>query len=43
VKKLTFYREELETWVEVVESGVREELDLNGIWERLKEQPRRRR
>jgi glyoxylase-like metal-dependent hydrolase (beta-lactamase superfamily II) len=38
VKKLTFYRGELETWVEVVESGVREGLDLNGIWELLKEQ-----
>jgi len=38
VKKLTFYRSELETWCEVVERGVREGLDLNGIWEVLKEQ-----
>ncbi len=38
VKKLSFYKGELETWGEVVESGVREGLDLNGIWELLKEQ-----
>jgi glyoxylase-like metal-dependent hydrolase (beta-lactamase superfamily II) len=36
-KKLRFYREELETWNEVVESGVREGLDANGVWELLKE------
>lgn len=38
VKKLTFYRSELETWCEVVERCVREGLNLNGIWEVLKEQ-----
>jgi glyoxylase-like metal-dependent hydrolase (beta-lactamase superfamily II) len=38
VKKLTFYRSELKTWIEVVEMGVREGLDLNGVWELLKEQ-----
>ena len=38
VKKLTFYKGELEIWGEVVENGVQEGLDLNGIWELLKEQ-----
>jgi glyoxylase-like metal-dependent hydrolase (beta-lactamase superfamily II) len=37
-KKLRFYREELQTWNEVIEKGVRERLDRNGIWELLKEQ-----
>ncbi|MGD0805072.1 MAG: MBL fold metallo-hydrolase [Candidatus Bathyarchaeia archaeon] len=38
VKKLVFYRGELQTWGEVVGRGVKEGLDLNGIWELLKEQ-----
>jgi glyoxylase-like metal-dependent hydrolase (beta-lactamase superfamily II) len=38
VKKLTFYKGELQTWIEVVERGVKEGLDLNGIWELLIEQ-----
>ncbi len=38
VKKLTFYRGELSLWAEVVERGVREGMDLNGVWELLKEQ-----
>jgi glyoxylase-like metal-dependent hydrolase (beta-lactamase superfamily II) len=37
-KKLRFYKEELETWNGVVESGVKEGLDINGVWELLKEQ-----
>jgi glyoxylase-like metal-dependent hydrolase (beta-lactamase superfamily II) len=36
-KKLRFYKEELETWNEVVEAGVKEEMDRNGVWELLKE------
>jgi len=38
VKNLSFYRGELQLWAEIVERGVREGLDLNGIWEMLKEQ-----
>ena len=38
VKKLGFYREELQTWAEVVEKGVKEGMDHNGVWEMLKEQ-----
>jgi glyoxylase-like metal-dependent hydrolase (beta-lactamase superfamily II) len=38
VKKLTFYRGELVVWAEVIENGVREGMDLNGIWELLKEE-----
>jgi len=38
VKKLTLYRSELVVWDEVIEGGVREGLDINGIWELLKEE-----
>ncbi len=38
VKKLGFYKGELETWAETVERGVREGMDLNGVWEMLREQ-----
>ena len=37
-KKLRFYREELQTWNEIIEKGVKEGLDRNGIWESLKKQ-----